>query len=86
TVQFGSAQGANVQIKVGNSNARTAANLQAMATVASADNVSGAHTFMVQNPVAGQYLVVWFTKLPPLAGSPGKFAAQILTVNVRGTQ
>ena len=85
TVQFGTTPGANVQLKVGDSNARTAANLASMATVGGADNVSGRYTFTIQHPVSGQYLVIWFTKLPPLAGKPGEFEAQIFKVALAGT-
>jgi len=87
TVKFGSAQGANVEIKAGSSNARTPENLNAMTTLASASNVSNTYTFTVRHEVADQFLVIWFTQLPPLAGASnqGKFAAQIYSVEVKGT-
>lgn len=83
TVTFGSMPGANVQIKAGDSSTRSPANLAAMTTLASASNVSGTHTFTVRHSVADRYLVIWFTQLPPLSGSPGKFAAQIYSVVVK---
>ena len=43
TVRFGSVPGANVQIKMGDSDARSAANLAAMTTVASQADVSGSY-------------------------------------------
>jgi hypothetical protein len=85
TVKFGSEPGAAVQIKAGSSNALTAANLGAMTTLASARDVSGTHIFTVRRPVADRYLVIWFTQLPPLAGSPGQYAAQIYSVVVRAS-
>jgi hypothetical protein len=87
TVQFGASAGADVQIKMGSSNTRSAANLQSMKTVASADNVGGTFDFRATTAGTGQYIVIWFTKMPPApasAGSPG-FAAQILSIIVRGT-
>jgi hypothetical protein len=84
TVRFGSEPGANVEIKAGSSSTRSAANLNAMTTLASASNVSGSYTFTVRRTVADRYLVIWFTQLPPLAGSPGKYAAQIYSVEVKG--
>jgi hypothetical protein len=84
TVTFGSVPGANVQIKVGNSNARSAANLTSMTTVASQTDVSGISTFTVRQPVSGQYLVIWFTKLPPMAQGGNKYMAQIFGVVVHG--
>ena len=83
TVKFGSPAGADVQIKMGNSATRSASNEQSMQTVASADNVGGTYTFRATTPGNGQYIVIWFTKMPPAPG--GGFAAQILSIIVRGT-
>jgi hypothetical protein len=85
TVQFGSEPGADVEIKLGDSSARTPANVDSMQVLASADNVSGKHIFTATSRATGQYVVIWFTKLPPLAGNPDKFMAQIFSVVVRGT-
>ncbi|HSZ46302.1 MAG TPA: protein kinase family protein [Streptosporangiaceae bacterium] len=85
TITFGNEPGANVELKVGNSDARSAANEQSMTTVATRLDVSGQQTFQIAHPVQGQFLVVWFTKLPPLAGAHGKYEAQIFTIIVRGT-
>jgi serine/threonine protein kinase len=85
TVTFGSQPGANVEILEGNSPARSKANLESMTTVDSLSNVSGATTFTVAHPVTARYLVIWFTKLPPLAGSQGRYEAQIFSVVIHGT-
>ncbi|HXB48109.1 MAG TPA: protein kinase family protein [Streptosporangiaceae bacterium] len=85
TVTFGTAVGAIAQLKVGNSDVRSPSNLAAMHTVAPPSRVAGAYTFTIKHPVSGQYLVIWFTKLPPLAGKPGWFEAQIFKVAVTGT-
>jgi hypothetical protein len=84
TVIFGSVPGADVQIKVGNSDARSASNLASMTTVASQNDVSGKYTFNVQRPVEGQYLVIWFTKLPPMQAG-NRYMAQIFGVAVHGS-
>ena len=85
TVRFGTEPGANVQIRAGSSSIPSPENLSAMTTVASAANVSGTYTFVVRHPVADRYLVIWFTQLPPLAGTPGQYMAQIYTVVVRAS-
>jgi hypothetical protein len=85
TVTFGNVPGADVQIKEGNSDVRSAANLATMTTVASRTDVSGMQIFTVAQPVTAKYLVIWFTKLPPLAGSSGRFEAQIFNVVIHGT-
>jgi hypothetical protein len=84
TVQFGSVPGANVQIKVGDSNTRSAANLASMSTVASQTDVSGSYTFVIQRPVNDRYLVIWFTKLPPMTQAGNKYMAQIFGVVIHG--
>jgi hypothetical protein len=85
TVTFGSVPGADVEIMVGNSAARSKANLDSMTTIATASNVSGSYTFTAQKKVSGQYLVIWFTKLPSMAGSAHKYMAQVFSVAIRGT-
>jgi hypothetical protein len=84
TVKFGSVPGADVEIKVGNSNARTPANVDSMATIASATNVSSLYTFTADKAVTGRYIVIWFTKLPPMAKTPGKYMGQVFSVSVKG--
>ncbi|HSR85083.1 MAG TPA: serine/threonine protein kinase, partial [Streptosporangiaceae bacterium] len=85
TVQFGSVPGANVQIKAGDSNTRSAANLATMTTVASMTDVSGSYTFVIQRPVSDRYLVIWFTKLPPMTQGGNKYMAQIFGVAIHGS-
>jgi len=82
TVKFGAATGADVQIKMGNSPTRSAANVNSMATVASASNVGGSYTFTTSGQATGQYVVIWFTKLPLATG--GRYMAQIFTIIVQG--
>jgi putative peptide zinc metalloprotease protein len=82
TVTFGSAPDADVAIKVGNDDTLAAATLPTFTTVAAADGIGGVHTFRSAKSVRGRYVLIWFTKLPPVG--PGKFQAQIFTVVVRG--
>jgi hypothetical protein len=84
-ITFGTEPGANVELKIGNSEVRSPANEESMATVASATDVVGTQTFTIAKPVTGQYLVVWFTKLPPLAHARGKYMAEIFSIIIRGT-
>jgi hypothetical protein len=84
-VTFGTAQpGSDVKLLVGNSDERSSANLDSMKTVATASNVSGKVTFKIKNPAKGQFLVIWFTKLPPKAGPGHWYMAQVYDVSVRG--
>jgi hypothetical protein len=84
TVRFGSVPGADVEIKVGNSNARSPANVDSMPVIASANDVSSLYTFTADKAVTGRYIVIWFTKLPPMAKTPGKYMAQVFSVSVKG--
>ncbi len=83
TIQFGSAAGADVQIKLGNSATRSAANEESMADRGQRDQRGRpAHLHRHRRAGTGQFVVIWFTKLPPAGG---QFMAQILNIIVRGT-
>jgi serine/threonine protein kinase len=84
-VTFGNTPGAVAELMVGDSDAQSPTSLNAMKTVAGPSSVSGQYTFTVHHPALGKYLVIWFTKLPPLAGQSGEFEAQIFKVVVKGT-
>jgi hypothetical protein len=84
-VSFGQAAGADVQIKIGNSDVRSAAALASFTTVAAAENVGGTYTFTSKSTTTGRFVLIWFTKLPPDPGHDGKFMAQISNVIVRGS-
>ncbi len=92
-VTFGSTAGADVEIKIGNSNAQGPpgthaqgeATAAAMQTVASKTNVGGTVTFTTTSNATGRYVLIWFTKLPPWTGHPGLYQAQIYNVVVRGS-
>ena len=48
------------------------------------DAAHGSTTFDVTKQVTGQYLLIWITDLPPLAGNPGKYETMIYNVTVHG--
>lgn len=58
---LGREPGAAVQVRVGNS----AAALDDLSTVASATDLAGAVRLTVSVPVRGEYVLIWFTRLPP---------------------
>jgi hypothetical protein len=93
TITFGSIPGADVQIKIGNpatpvppQNEPTTAEAIAngMTTVAQQSDVSGTVTFPVTSSARGRYVLIWFTKLPPMAGQPNRYQADIFNVIVKG--
>jgi hypothetical protein len=99
TVTFGSIPGADVQIKIGTpaaplpppsndpSAAQAAADqsyANAMTTVAQQTNVSGTTLFPVSSKASGQYVLIWFTKLPPMAGQSNRYQAAIYNIVVKG--
>lgn len=47
-------------------------------------DVSGTVTFPVSSKASGQYVLIWFTKLPPMAGQANKYQADIYNVIVKG--
>jgi hypothetical protein len=84
-VQFGSVCCATVHIEIGNDNTRSPATLGTFTTVASSSSAANATTFRVTNSAKGRYVLIWFTSLPPMAGSNGQYMAQIYNVTVRGS-
>lgn len=82
-VQFGSQCCAHVDIKLGNSSSPSAKD--SFTTVATSTSASGTTTFPVSSSATGRYVLIWFTYLPPLSGSPGEYQAQVYDVSIHGT-
>jgi hypothetical protein len=93
-VTFESTPGADVEIKIGNPSnpsppqndpavAQSIAN--GMTTVAQRSDVSGTVTFPVSSKATGQYILIWFTKLAPMANHPTRFQGDISDVVVKGS-
>jgi serine/threonine protein kinase len=98
TVTFGPTPGAVVDIKIGNSNTQSPPGdgapghdalgqqtADSMTTVASQSNAGGTMTFPITSNATGRYVLIWFTKLPPWTGHPGKFQGQIYNIVVKGS-
>jgi putative peptide zinc metalloprotease protein len=83
TITFGAAPGADVAIEIGNHDTLAAATLPTFTTVATADDIGGAHTFTTRSKATGRYVLIWFTKLPP--DGLTRYAAQIYNIVIRGT-
>ncbi|MEO3805503.1 protein kinase family protein [Nonomuraea sp. B1E8] len=71
---LGDAPGATVELKVGDS-----ADLDALKTVATEKNAAGKTTLTPEEPASGQYVLIWFTRVPADAG---KFHGTIYEVVV----
>jgi hypothetical protein len=84
-VLFGKNYGADVEIKVGNDNTLSQATVDSMSTVARASNVGGDHTFAATGAPAARYILIWFTRLPPMIGASGSYQAEIYNIVVRGS-
>jgi hypothetical protein len=100
TVTFGSIPGADVQIRIGTPSAPLPpptndpnasqtpvdqAYADSLTQVAQQSDVAGTVTFPVTNSATGQYVLIWFTKLPPMAGNPNRYQAEIYNVVVKGS-
>jgi cytoskeletal protein RodZ len=70
-------QGANLQIRVGNSTAS-----QDLLVAAKANDVGGVVKLTLRHPTAARYLLIWFTQLPP--DGAGHYAASVSHVVVTG--
>jgi F5/8 type C domain-containing protein len=83
-VQFGASCCADVEIEIGNDNSPVPAALSTFTEVASSASAHGSTTFNVSSRASGRYVLIWITRLPPLAGSTNQYEAQIYNVVVRG--
>jgi putative peptide zinc metalloprotease protein len=83
TVMFGTTPGADVSIRVGNDDTLAASALPSFSTVAAADGVGGQHAFHAIRSVRARYVLIWFTRLPPV--SPGTYQAQIFSIVFHGS-
>jgi hypothetical protein len=84
-VQFGASCCADVQIEIGNNNAPVPSALGSFTSVASSTTAHGVTTFNVTGDTTGRYVLIWITRLPPLAGASNKYEAQIYNVVVHGS-
>jgi len=76
-ITLGSTPGADLQMRTGN-----VAQLADLKTVATATNAGGVLHLQFTAPAQGQYLLIWFTKLPP--DSSGTFEAFVSGVSLKG--
>ncbi len=53
--------------------------------MASSSTAQGTTKFSVSNSAQGRYVMIWYTKLPPVGREFGKFEAQVYNVVVRGS-
>jgi hypothetical protein len=84
-VQFGASCCTDVEIEIGNDNTPVPSALSSFAKVASSTTAHGSTTFDISSTTTGRYVLIWVTRLPPLAGSGNQYEAQIYNVAVRGS-
>jgi serine/threonine protein kinase len=84
-VQFAASCCADVEIEIGNDNNPVPSSLSTFTEVASSTSAHGSTTFDVSSDATGRYVLIWITRLPPLAGSAGEYEAQIYNVVVHGS-
>jgi cytoskeletal protein RodZ len=76
-ITLGSTPGADLQLLVGN-----VPTMGSMQQVATADNAGGMLQMQATRRVSGQYLLVWFTQLPP--NSSGNYQAFVSGISLKG--
>jgi hypothetical protein len=84
-VQFGASCCADVEIEIGNDNTPVPSALSSFTKVASSTTAHGSTTFDVSSTTTGRYVLIWITRLPPLAGTGHQYEAQIYNVVVHGS-
>lgn len=76
---LGSAPGANVQVRVGDSPSPAS-----LVTVAAGQDASGSVRLTAANQAAGRYVLIWFTRLPP--DSAGHYQISVYRTAVDGSR
>jgi hypothetical protein len=84
-VQFGASCCTDVEIEIGNDNTPVPSALSSFTEVASSTTAHGSTTFDVSSTTTGRYVLIWITRLPPLAGTGNQYEAQIYDVVVHGS-
>jgi hypothetical protein len=84
-VQFGGSCCTDVRIEIGNDNNPVPSALSSFTSVASTTTAHGLTTFNVTSATTGRYVLIWITRLPPLAGTTDQYEAQIYNVLVHGS-
>jgi hypothetical protein len=84
-VQFGASCCTDVEIEIGNNNTPVPSALSFFTKVASSTTAHGSTTFDVSSATTGRYVLIWITRLPPLAGTGNQYEAQIYNVVVHGS-
>jgi hypothetical protein len=84
-VQFGASCCTDVEIEIGNNNTPVPSALSSFTKVASSTTAHGSTTFDVSSTTTGRYVLIWMTRLPPLAGTGNQYEAQIYNVVVHGS-
>ena len=81
---FGPTAGTNVTIEIGNQAGLVPG--ASFTKIAKEKNAgSGTQTFQTNSSASGRYVLIWFTKLPPLAGSGNKFEAFVSGAVLHGS-
>ena len=83
-VQFGAICCTDVEIEIGNDNNPVPSALNSFTKVATSTTAHGSTTFDVSSTTTGRYVLIWITRLPPLAGTSNQYEAQIYNVVVHG--
>lgn len=80
-IQFGTTCCTVANVEIGSDHS----SLNSFTSVASSSSATGSTTFTVSSKTSGQYVLIWITSLPPLAGQDGKYQAEIYHVTLYGT-
>jgi hypothetical protein len=83
-VQFGTSCCTDAQIEIGNNNDPVPSALNSFTSVASSTTAQGVTTFSANSAATGRYVLIWITRLAPLAGAANEYQAQIYNVVVHG--
>lgn len=85
SIRFGTSCCTSFKVMVGNDNTQSTSTMSAFTTVASSTNGHGVTTVPISSDASGQYVLIWLTNLPPLAGSSSEYESFISQITLHGT-
>jgi hypothetical protein len=85
TIQFGSSCCTSFDVEIGNNNAQSQAAFSSFATVAASSQGVNSTTVNFTSDASGQYVLIWLTNLPPLAGSGNEYESFVSQITLHGS-
>jgi hypothetical protein len=85
SIQFGTTCCTSFKVMIGNDNTQSASTMNSFTTVAASTDGVNVTNVPISSKATGQYVLVWLTNLPPLAGQSNEYESFISQITLHGT-